>query len=149
MVLLRALSPPLPCVVQRGSLPERPSFDDASSLVGPCRARLPRQNNVSTSILCTSDGELLKNPSLSFSMAPHTAPCLEKRILPPPLRVFCGHWFHHDCLRVWMTEPPFAKVGNERLNTSYIEVYPQPGTYIEARGVGSTLKRQCGKVCDM
>lgn len=25
-------------------------------------------------------------------------------------RVFCGHWFHYDCLRVWMTEPPFGKV---------------------------------------
>ena len=27
-------------------------------------------------------------------------------------RVFCGHWFHYDCLRLWMTEPPFGKVRN-------------------------------------
>jgi len=27
-----------------------------------------------------------------------------------PVRVFCGHWFHYECLDVWMTQPPFGKL---------------------------------------
>ena len=26
-----------------------------------------------------------------------------------PLRVFCGHWFHYDCLDTWMRSPPFVR----------------------------------------
>lgn len=26
-----------------------------------------------------------------------------------PVRTFCGHWLHHDCLDAWLTQPPFIR----------------------------------------
>lgn len=26
-----------------------------------------------------------------------------------PMRVFCGHWFHWECLNEWLTTPPFLR----------------------------------------
>lgn len=38
-------------------------------------------------------------------------------------RVFCGHWFHHDCLRVWMTEPPFGEVRPQQTRQSLTDAF--------------------------
>ena len=26
-----------------------------------------------------------------------------------PMRTFCGHWLHHNCLDNWLTTPPFVR----------------------------------------
>ena len=26
-----------------------------------------------------------------------------------PIRTYCGHWLHYDCLNTWMTTPPFVR----------------------------------------
>lgn len=36
----------------------------------------------------------------------------DKQLMDPehparPTRTFCGHWFHHNCLNEWLTNPPF------------------------------------------
>lgn len=33
----------------------------------------------------------------------------EKKGNRKPVRVFCGHWLHHQCLDIWLTTPPFIR----------------------------------------
>eukprot|EP00903_Cladosiphon_okamuranus_P007562 g7336.t1 len=59
-----------------------------------------------------------------------------------PTRVFCGHWFHHDCLRVWMTEPPFAKDCPRCEHRVYHPDWPQDVKQLEKAWANRQAKRR-------
>lgn len=67
-----------------------------SFLIEEYVARLPREP-------CQACGETV------FPTDPNhealTNPQSERR----PMRTYCGHWLHYDCLNTWLTTPPFAR----------------------------------------
>ncbi|CAN0168225.1 unnamed protein product, partial [Hapterophycus canaliculatus] len=63
--------------------------------------------------------------------------------------VFCGHWFHYDCLRVWMTEPPFAKNCPRCKHRVYHPDWPQEPKQLEKAWANRQAKRrEVGEVRD-
>ncbi|CAB1108352.1 unnamed protein product [Ectocarpus sp. CCAP 1310/34] len=63
--------------------------------------------------------------------------------------VFCGHWFHYDCLRVWMTEPPFAKDCPRCGHRVYHPDWPQEPKQLEKAWANRQAKRrEVGEVRD-
>ncbi|CAN0147132.1 unnamed protein product [Ectocarpus sp. 6 AP-2014] len=95
-----------------------------------------------------------------------TCVACDKRVMPedprhPSLRdpahkerptrraVFCGHWFHYDCLRVWMTEPPFAKDCPRCGHRVYHPDWPQEPKQLEKAWANRQAKRrEVGEVRD-
>ncbi|CAM9321461.1 unnamed protein product [Discosporangium mesarthrocarpum] len=66
-----------------------------------------------------------------------------------PTRVFCGHWFHYDCLRKWMTEPPFAKDCPMCHRRVYHPDWPQTVQQLEKSWANKQAKtREIGEVRD-
>ncbi|CAM9167382.1 unnamed protein product [Pylaiella littoralis] len=66
-----------------------------------------------------------------------------------PTRVFCGHWFHHNCLRAWMTEPPFAKDCPRCKHRVYHPDWPQEPKQLEKAWANRQAKRrEVGEVRD-
>lgn len=71
-------------------------FAAAKFLVEEYAARLPLepcQACKKTALPSDPENEALKNPRS------------EKR----PMRTFCGHWLHWNCLNEWLTTPPFVR----------------------------------------
>ncbi|CAM9614854.1 unnamed protein product [Choristocarpus tenellus] len=98
--------------------------------------RLPQEKCVS----CKS-AVMPENPqSLSLSDPEHP---------DRPTRVFCGHWFHYDCLRKWMTEPPFAKDCPLCSRRVYHPDWPQSVKQLERSWANKQAKtREIGEVRD-
>eukprot|EP00904_Undaria_pinnatifida_P013262 jgi/Undpi1/9066/HiC_scaffold_26.g11526.m1 len=66
-----------------------------------------------------------------------------------PTRVFCGHWFHYDCLRLWMTEPPFGKDCPRCSHRVYHPDWPQTPKQLEKAWASRQAKRrEIGEVRD-
>ncbi|CAN0242881.1 unnamed protein product, partial [Ascophyllum nodosum] len=64
-----------------------------------------------------------------------------------PTRVFCGHWFHYGCLRLWMTEPPFGKDCPRCGRQVYHPDWPQTAKQLEKAWANRQAKeREIGEV---
>lgn len=44
-----------------------------------------------------------------FADEPDAPAMTEKAHNLRPMRTFCGHWFHYECLNQWLTTPPFVR----------------------------------------
>lgn len=58
-----------------------------------------------------SDGSLVdtSTESTSSSSAKEVKEAKAKKSSRKPMRTFCGHWLHHQCLDTWLTTPPFIR----------------------------------------
>src|SRR3546814_8423410 len=45
----------------------------------------------------------------AFPTDPHAPSITDEAHPRRPMRVFCGHWFHWECLNEWLTSPTFLR----------------------------------------
>ena len=44
-----------------------------------------------------------------FADEPESADMKDRSHKQRPMRTFCSHWFHYNCLNEWLTTPPFIR----------------------------------------
>ena len=44
-----------------------------------------------------------------FPKNPSSDQLIDKTHKDRPMRTYCGHWLHYECLNTWMTTPPFIR----------------------------------------
>ena len=73
-------------------------------LVDDYACRLPLE-------LCQSCKKPVLSPEPESEILPtiinNTSKAKNARLNMRPMRTFCGHWLHHNCLNEWLTTPPF------------------------------------------